>query len=110
MEKGFFENVYQVVRQIPRGYVTTYGMIAKWIGRPTAARHVGFAMHSAPEGLPCHRVVNQRGEMAPRDVFGTEDFQRHLLMEEGITFLPNGRIDMKKHLWGGTLKASRCSG
>lgn len=101
MDQSFFEEVYQVVRQIPSGFVTTYGAIAKMIGHPQAARHVGFAMARAPEGLPCHRVVNRLGDLAPHDVFGTPDFQRHLLASEGVTFLSSGRIDMKRHLWIG---------
>ena len=101
MAHEFFTGVYREVRQIPAGYVATYGMIAERIGRRQAARYVGYAMHSAPADVPCHRVVNRMGEMAPRDVFGTEDFQRHLLMEEGVAFLADGRVDMKKHLWDG---------
>jgi len=101
VESSFFAQVYEVVGKIPSGSVTTYGLIAAMIGRPQAARHVGFAMNSAPEGLPCHRVVNRLGTLAPQDVFGSEDFQRHLLALEGVTFLENGRIDMKRHCWSG---------
>jgi len=101
MSHHFFSNVYREARQIPAGYVATYGLIAQRLGRRQSARYVGFAMRSAPADVPCHRVVNRLGEMAPRDVFGSEDFQRHLLMEEGVTFLADGRVDMKKHLWDG---------
>lgn len=101
MEQAFFQQVYRVVRQIPPGAVTTYGVIARLIGRPTAARHVGFAMRCAPDGLPCHRVVNQAGTLAHQDVFGSTEYQRQLLESEGVTFLESGRIDMKKHLWYG---------
>ena len=98
---GFFEQVYEIVTQIPAGYVATYGQIAKLAGRPHAARIVGYAMHSAPsgEGLPCHRVVNRRGELAPGSVFGGGGVQRAMLEDEGIVFLADGRIDMKNHLW-----------
>ena len=100
-DTGFFGQVYEVVAQIPAGYVATYGQIAKLAGRPHAARIVGYAMHSAPSGvdLPCHRVVNRSGELAPGNVFGGRGVQRAMLEEEGITFLADGRIDMKNHLW-----------
>lgn len=101
MQNRFSDQVYDIVGRIPRGTVTTYGLIARMLGRPQSARYVGFALRSAPQGLPCHRVVNQQGDMAPQDAFGSRDFQRELLRSEGIAFLPNGRIDMKKHLWMG---------
>ncbi|MGF7143177.1 methylated-DNA-protein-cysteine methyltransferase-like protein [Anaerotaenia torta] len=96
---GFFEEVYQIVSKIPEGSVMTYGMIAAILGRPRAARIVGYAMHDAPSDrmLPCHRVVNKEGRLSPDDIFG-EGVQRKLLEQEGITFLDNGCIDMKKHL------------
>lgn len=102
MEKTFSEQVYELVRQIPRGQVTTYGTIARMLARPQSGRYVGFAMRNAPEGLPCHRVLNQKGSLAPCDVFGSPAYQRQLLQEEGITFLPNGTVDMKAHLWSPT--------
>ncbi|MDF2906882.1 MAG: O-6-methylguanine methyltransferase [Herbinix sp.] len=96
---GFFEQVYQIVSNIPEGSVMTYGMIAAMIGRPRAARIVGYAMHDAPEDrrLPCHRVVNKEGKLSPEGIFG-EGIQRKLLEQEGITFKENGCIDMDKHL------------
>ena len=101
MEASFSDQVYEIVSQIPPGKVTSYGMIARMLGRPQSGRYVGFAMRHAPEGLPCHRVVNQKGEMAPQDTFGSQDLQRQLLRAEGVIFLPNGCIDMKMHLWMG---------
>lgn len=98
-EKNFFDRVYEVVAQIPLGCVSTYGQIAMLAGSPRAARQVGYALHTAPDDLPCHRVVNRLGELAPQHVFGDCAFQRQLLLQENITFLPNGRVDMKKHLW-----------
>ena len=99
-KKGFFERVYQIVAQIPSGKVITYGQIAFLLGSPHAARVVGYAMAAAPEwrGLPCHRVVNRRGELSREDIFGP-GVQRGLLEREGIAFLPNGRIDLKKCIW-----------
>lgn len=92
----FFQEVYEITRQIPRGKVLTYGQIAVLAGRPRHARWVGRALAQVPAGkkLPCHRVVNSAGQTAPG---WTE--QRELLEKEGVTFRANGRVDMKKHLW-----------
>lgn len=104
MEDGqFFERVYAIVARIPAGFVATYGQIAVMAGSPYASRVVGYAMNRAPEGrnLPCHRVVNRLGQMAPDSVFGGQQLQRALLAAEGVAFLADGCIDMKKHLWSG---------
>lgn len=97
----FFEKVYTIVSQIPEGKVVTYGQIAFMLGSPQASRIVGYAMHSAPpdKKLPCHRVVNKQGSMAPGDIFCGQEVQRSRLEKEGITFKANGCIDMEKHLW-----------
>lgn len=94
-------HVYEIVAQIPRGKVATYGQIAALLGNPLAARKVGYAMFHAPDDahLPCHRVVNRKGEMAPDDIFGGQGIQRSLLVSEGVIFKENGCIDMKKCLW-----------
>ena len=102
-EKSFFQKVYLIVRRIPFGKVTTYGAIALMAGRPQSARYVGFAMRCAPTGLPCHRVVNKSGELALQDVFGSQALQRDLLASEGVTFLSDGRINMKAHFWDGRI-------
>jgi methylated-DNA-protein-cysteine methyltransferase-like protein len=96
---GFFAGVYSVVSHIPAGKVATYGQIAMMLGSPGAARTVGWAMRAAPPGLPCHRVVNQKGELSPVDIFG--GIQRELLEREGVPFLPGGRIDLRSCLWDG---------
>lgn len=95
-ETGFFEQVYDLVALIPPGKVMTYGRIGVCLGGFHSGRTVGFAMRAAPagRGLPCHRVVNKRGEMAPGLVFGGADNQRRLLAGEGVRFLPDGRVDM----------------
>lgn len=99
--KNFFVRVYKIVSQIPEGKVVTYGQIALLLGEPRSARIVGWAMRAAPEhlNLPCHRVVNRLGEMAPDYVFGSSEVQKAILIAEGITFKENGYIDLKKHLW-----------
>lgn len=97
--RGFFQQVYDIVVTIPPGSVITYGTVAQMLGRPRAAKLVGFAMHSVPFDLdlPCHRVVNRTGSMAPGGIFGGDKSQRRMLEEEGVTFLENGCIDMERH-------------
>lgn len=95
-EAGFFRQVYDLVAKIPPGKVMTYGQIGVCLGGFYSGRTVGFAMRAAPaeRNLPCHRVVNKQGEMAPGLIFGGADNQRRTLADEGVTFLPDGRIDM----------------
>lgn len=102
MDEGFFERSYDVVRQIPRGRVATYGQIAAMMGEPRKARYVGFAMHASPGvagGVPCHRVVFADGSLAPGFTFGGQDAQRAMLEDEGVTFTPSGRVDMRRCSW-----------
>ena len=100
--EGFFERTYELVRQIPRGRVASYGQIAAMLGQPRKARFVGFAMHASPgqaAGVPCHRVVFKDGSLAAGYAFGGPSVQRQLLEEEGIVFLPDGRVDMSTCRW-----------
>lgn len=94
-----FEKIYEVVKNIPEGRVATYGQVALLAGNPRWARVVGYALHMNPEPgvIPCHRVVNRRGEVAPGFAFGGEDIQRQLLEAEGIVFEADGRIDLEKY-------------
>ncbi|MDR3305866.1 MAG: MGMT family protein [Clostridiales Family XIII bacterium] len=98
MADSFFEQVYRVVARIPERKVVSYGQIARMLGRPRAAREVGWAMSSCPEHLPWQRVV-----MADGSVSGgvCALLRRARLSEEGITFLPDGRVDMDIHQWNG---------
>ncbi|MGI5898652.1 MAG: MGMT family protein [Christensenellales bacterium] len=100
----FYEKVYSIVETIPPGFVMTYGQIAIMIGHPRGARQVGRAMYCAPRerNLPCHRVVNRLGEMAPSHVFGSEEYQRSLLKNEGVLFLPDGNVDLGRCLFTAT--------
>lgn len=99
--KPFFQRVYALVAMIPPGKVITYGAIAAALGSPKSARTVGWAMRAAPKelGLPCHRVVNRSGILAPEPVFSGKYLQRMMLEAEGVVFLADGRIDMRKCLW-----------
>jgi methylated-DNA-protein-cysteine methyltransferase-like protein len=107
--RRFGEDVLDIVRQIPRGRVTTYGHIAALAGWPSHSRMVGRTLRysfvpsvasgkrsSAPgvEELPCHRVVNREGRTAPG-----WSRQRELLEEEGVRFKSNGHVDMRQYLW-----------
>lgn len=94
--RAFGEDVLNIVSQIPRGRVTTYGHIAALAGWPSHARMVGRTLRYSPKAveLPCHRVVNIAGRTAPG-----WSRQRTLLEEEGVRFKANGHVDMERHLW-----------
>jgi len=94
-----FEKIYEVVCNIPKGKVATYGQVALLAGNPRWARVVGYALHVNPRPgiIPCHRVVNREGKVAPGFAFGGAGVQRQLLESEGIVFEPNGRIDLEKY-------------
>lgn len=98
---SFFEKVYEAVKRIPRGRVATYRQIAGLIGEPQKARIVGWALHSNPYPgkVPCHRVVNRKGELSGSFAFGGMEMQKKLLEEEGIIVGENGTIDLEKYLW-----------
>ncbi len=91
---SFFETVYEIVKQIPRGKVLSYGQIARAAGFPRKAREVGWALHvnPDPEHIPCHRVVNREGRVSPAFVFGGENMQVALLKSEGVEFDENGLV------------------
>lgn len=87
--KDFFNNVFEVVEQIPRGRVTTYGAIAKFIGSASSSRMVGWAMnhsHSLEKPIPAHRVVNRVGLLSGKAHFGGNRMQE-LLEAEGIEII-----------------------
>ena len=94
-----FEKIYEVVKSIPKGKVATYGQVALLAGNPRWARVVGYALHvnHEPGIIPCHRVVNREGKVAPSFAFGGENVQRQLLESEGIVFESDGRIDLGKY-------------
>ena len=87
MEKDFFDQVYQVVRLIPRGRVTNYGAIGKYLGAPRSARMVGWAMNNAHDqtpSVPAHRVVNSQGLLTGKMHFKTPFEMEELLVLEGV--------------------------
>jgi methylated-DNA-protein-cysteine methyltransferase-like protein len=94
----FSEKVFAAVREIPSGKAASYSQIAIAAGSPRAARAVGNVLHSniSPENAPCHRVVHNDGRLAEAYVFGGAGKQEALLKSEGVEFLADGRVDMKK--------------
>lgn len=100
MEKSTFELIYDVVKQIPKGQVATYGQVAALAGNKRWSRVVGYALHANPdpEHIPCHRVVNRLGEVSKAFAFGGENRQIDLLENEGVKFI-DGKVDMKNYQW-----------
>ena len=92
------KKIYEAVKEIPKGRVATYGMVAKMAGNPRMSRAVGNALHKNPdpENIPCYRVVNSKGELAGAFAFGGADVQAERLRADGIE-VENGRVDLKKY-------------
>lgn len=100
--RSFYEKIYDAVKTVPRGTVVTYGQVAFLAGNGNAARAVGNALHVNPEPgvIPCHRVVNAAGRLAPGFAFGGPDEQKRLLESEGVT-VTDGYVDLEKYQWRG---------
>ena len=99
---SFPERVYAIVLEVPRGWVITYGAIARLLGDPRKARQVGWAMAATPERrprIPAHRVIRASGELAGGQACGGYAAQRARLESEGVQFHDNGRVDLDEHLW-----------
>jgi methylated-DNA-protein-cysteine methyltransferase related protein len=82
-EYNFFEDVYAVVKLIPKGRVTSYGLVANYLGTKMSARMVGWAMHGAPKTVPAHRVLNRVGLLTGKHHFKTPNAMQQLLEKEG---------------------------
>ncbi|MFK7113175.1 MGMT family protein [Flavobacterium oreochromis] len=100
-DQNFFQRVYEIVRQIPYGKVTSYGAIAKALGAARSARMVGWAMNASHEieDVPAHRVVNRNGFLTGKHHFGGSNLMQQLLENEGIKIVDNQIVDLKKHFW-----------
>ena len=97
---NFFKSVWGVVSTIPSGKVATYGQIAKILGTKDA-RKVGWALHANSDPkIPCHRVVNKEGGVAPNFAFDGWKEQKRRLIFEGVEFIDEMRVDLNKFLWG----------
>lgn len=102
----FFQSVFQVVKLIPNGRVTSYGAIAAYLGAKKSSRTVGYAMnasHSIP-GIPAHRVVNRNGMLTGKMHFDTPDRMQQLLELEGIKVENDVVIEFKELFWDPTLE------
>lgn len=100
-QSDFFQDVYDVVRLIPEGRVTSYGAIAKYLGSARSSRMVGWAMnaaHSIPD-VPAHRVVNRKGLLTGKIHFGEPNRMENLLKAEGVLVKNDQIIDFEKHFW-----------
>jgi methylated-DNA-protein-cysteine methyltransferase related protein len=101
-EYSFFQDVYEVVRQIPKGKVTSYGAIATYLGTKLSARMVGWAMnaaHTAKPKVPAQRVVNRNGMLTGRHHFSTPTLMEELLKKDGVLVKNDTVVDFKKRFW-----------
>jgi methylated-DNA-protein-cysteine methyltransferase-like protein len=99
--ENFFEKVYDVVRLIPKGRVTSYGAIARYLGAAGSSRMVGWAMHGAGKypDVPAHRVVNRTGLLTGKMHFGSSIAMEQMLEEEGIKVEKDAIVNFKKYYW-----------
>jgi methylated-DNA-protein-cysteine methyltransferase related protein len=101
-EYSFFENVYAVARLIPKGRVTSYGAIAKYLGTAKSARLVGYAMngaHGQKPTVPAHRVINRNGMLTGRHHFNPPEAMQELLEAEGVKVKKHQVVDFEKLFW-----------
>ncbi len=97
---NFYDAVYKLVRDIPRGRVMSYGQIATILGVPRAARAVGYAMRGCTDPrVPWHRVINSKGEISGKGGGERPLLQRGLLEGEGVAFDANDACDLKRYRW-----------
>tara|TARA_Y200000002_G_scaffold105779_1_gene86318 strand:- start:256 stop:591 length:336 start_codon:yes stop_codon:yes gene_type:complete len=100
-KNDFFDKVYNVVRQIPEGKVTSYGAIANYLGVKKSARLVGWAMNAShgDNSIPAHRVVNRIGLLTGKHHFGGTKIMQQLLENEGIIIKENKILNLELHFW-----------
>lgn len=109
MSTNFYEQVYAVVRRVPCGKVTSYGRIAEMLGRPRAARAVGFALNALKdkkgkhdyEDIPWQRVINSQGRISIVNREYGAQHQADLLRSEGVAVSPNLQVNLEQYLWEG---------
>ncbi|MAU25401.1 MAG: MGMT family protein [Flavobacteriales bacterium] len=101
INESFFDKVYTIVRKIPHGRVTTYGLIAKCLGTPKSARMVGYAMNSSHKfsDIPAHRVVNRNGLLTGKHHFFGSSLMQELLENEGVIVIDNKIKNFNDVLW-----------
>ncbi len=107
MASNFYEQVYAVVRRIPAGKVTSYGRVAQMLGRPRAARAVGYALSALKDidptqrDVPWQRVINSQGRISVVNRDNTPNRQAELLRAEGVAVSDDLKIDLDQFLWAG---------
>lgn len=101
-QEDFYQNVYNIVAEIPSGRVTTYGAIAEHLGVRSSARMVGYALNNLitdqEESYPAHRVVNRLGQLTGRGYF-PGDTMRERLEQEGVEFIEEYTVNLERHFW-----------
>ncbi len=108
-EHSFFQDVFDVVIQIPKGRVTTYGAIAKFLGTKMSARMVGWAMnasHTSSLKIPAQRVVNRNGVLTGKSHFATPTLMEELLKKDGLSVKNDTVVDFKTVLWDPAIELS----
>jgi methylated-DNA-protein-cysteine methyltransferase related protein len=102
VETGLYKIIYDTVRRIPKGKVATYGQVAALIGKPRAARLVGWALNVCPDGVPWQRVINHKGMISIENLRASKDLQAKLLKAEGVLATQregNFWVDLKRFNW-----------
>ena len=99
--KDFFQKVYEVVKMIPSGRVSTYGLIAKYLGSANSSRVVGYAMNASHQNsdIPAHRVVNRLGILTGKHHFSGTTLMKNLLESEGVKIQNDRVVNFKKVVW-----------
>jgi methylated-DNA-protein-cysteine methyltransferase-like protein len=107
-DASFFEQVYEVARQIPKGRVTSYGAIASYLGTKMSARMVGWAMNGAHtmQDIPAHRVVNRNGMLSGKMHFSTPTQMEELLKKEKVIVVDDVIVDFEKKFWNPSVELS----
>jgi methylated-DNA-protein-cysteine methyltransferase related protein len=108
-EYSFFEDVFEVARQIPKGRVTSYGAIAAYLGTKLSARMVGWAMNaagSAKPKVPAQRVVNRNGMLSGKHHFATPTAMEELLKKDGVAVKNDTVVDLEKRFWDPSIELS----
>ena len=96
---NFFKDVYEVVKMIPKGKVTSYGAIANYLGVKRSARMVGWAMNGAPGDVPAHRVLNRNGLLTGKNAFATPTLMQELLQKEGVQVVNDQVVNFEILFW-----------
>lgn len=102
MASDFYQAVYEMVRKIPAGSVATYGQIAALLGKPRAARLVGWALNVCPKDVPWQRIINRQGMISIENLRASKDLQAQLLQSEGVLVVQkdgNFWVDLSNYVW-----------